>query len=589
MMRCVVAILLLSGALTAQTEKTEATATLSGIVRDSNGAPIAGVMVAAFLGPESRIVNLPKSATAITDEAGSYSIEGLPPKTYSVKTERDTASKRIKLDAGDKATLDFILPADPSISGRVVDQDNNPAVDAFVWLLKPTWEGGVLKQIVTGPKVTAEDGSYSFNTGLDVNRRYYVLVDRPPPEDIVPAAAADLKERSPIEVPTYYPSATRMESAAAVILQPGENRAQVDVKIATAPFFCVEGKVQLSGEPVATDFAIYEAPLAASRLARVRAYSGVDGRYHVCGLSPGLYRISTDKGFAEFAISASDVQRVDLSLDAATLTLQADWDDPSAVPGLPELNPQARATLRKIAVAMGYGDTPGDEDLKKAANRLLHFDPRNASESALVEWREFLEKLQSDPDIVEGSANLMKSFLPLTMPVEVTLVGDRYVGRILKTVPPGEYAIEAYAPDAYAKEMTYNGLKLADRIARIAPGESGTLHLQMSRAAAELTVAVVDTEGKPVADAMAIVVPDSVNNTGALNRVQTRGKTDQNGNFNVKSLAPGKYRVLATSQAVRWDVPEDLEKVLLLMFQAKTIDVDGKVPARVSLEPVPIY
>ena len=75
----------------------------------------------------------------------------------------------------------------------------------------------------------------------------------------------------------------------------------------------------------------------------------------------------------------------------------------------------------------------------------------------------------------------------------------------------------------------------------------------------------------------------------ALNRVRTLGKTDQNGDFNLKSLAPGKYRVLATSQPVRWDVPEDLEKVLLLMFQAKVVEVDGNGSPKVSLVPVPIY
>ena len=219
-MRCVAAILLLAGALMAQTP--EPTATLSGVVKDSNGAPVAGLMVAAFVGPEFQTVSLANGAVvqlgngatnSLTDENGSYSIEGLKPATYSVKTERDQVSKRIKLNSGDKTTLDFIVPANPSISGKVVDQDGNPAVDAFVWLLKSTYDHGVLRQIENGLKVTAEDGSYSFSTGLEVNRRYYVLVDQPPPEDIVPAAAADLMERGPIEVPTYYPSATGMESA----------------------------------------------------------------------------------------------------------------------------------------------------------------------------------------------------------------------------------------------------------------------------------------------------------------------------------------------------------------------------------------
>jgi hypothetical protein len=35
------------------------------------------------------------------------------------------------------------------------------------------------------------------------------------------------------------------------------------------------------------------------------------------------------------------------------------------------------------------------------------------------------------------------------------------------------------------------------------------------------------------------------------------GQTDQNGSHTSRALPPGKYRVLATTQAIRWDVPED--------------------------------
>jgi hypothetical protein len=85
------------------------------------------------------------------------------------------------------------------------------------------------------------------------------------------------------------------------------------------------------------------------------------------------------------------------------------------------------------------------------------------------------------------------------------------------------------------------------------------------------------------------VVPESVTSVPALSLTHTLGQTDQSGNFTVKPLAPGRYRVLATPQTVRWEVPEDLEKVLLAMFQAKAVELDVKAPAQIGLAPITIY
>ena len=92
---------------------------------------------------------------------------------------------------------------------------------------------------------------------------------------------------------------------------------------------------------------------------------------------------------------------------------------------------------------------------------------------------------------------------------------NQFQGPIRDTVPAGHYVLDIrYPPDCYVKEMTYNGLKLADGVLRVGPGESGTVRVLMAKGASELTIGVVDAEGKPVADAMVIVVPDSVTSRG---------------------------------------------------------------------------
>jgi protocatechuate 3,4-dioxygenase beta subunit len=538
-------------------------------------------------------------ATSVTDEAGSYAIAALPPGTYSVSAHCGPDSKRIKLDAGEETALDFVCPANAAISGHVLDPNGDPAVDAFVWLLKAEYQGGVLKQIVIGPKVTAEDGAYAFDDALEANRRYYVLVDVSPPEEVVPAAAADLKEREPIQVPTYYPSATRMDSATPVMLQPGEHREQVDIKIATSAFYCIEGKISASGAPASSGFAIQDPALAGTRLVRLRSGSGEDGKYHACGVPSDSYRLSTEEGFTEFALSSSDLEHVDLSVDPAHLSLHVEWDgEPPTGSEIPKLDAAAEATLHKMAALMGMGDAPSDDFLKGLANRLRHPD---LNDTELVSA---FQRMQGDADFPMEMGNLMGQLRPRDSVVNVTLSGAtnnlaRSLGAMIPSdspfrdgIPPGDYAVGVQAfgsSSAYAKEMTYNGLKLADGILRIPPAATGTLHVAMAAGATTLTATVTDADGKGVPDATVIVVPDAVTSVPLLSRDVIHGKTDQNGTYGFHSLPPGKYRVLATTQSVRWGVPEDLEKVLLVLFQAKDVELDAKAALQITLEPIPIY
>jgi hypothetical protein len=157
---------------------------------------------------------------------------------------------------------------------------------------------------------------------------------------------------------------------------------------------------------------------------------------------------------------------------------------------------------------------------------------------------------------------------------------------------PGDYAldfVELGQVTTYPKEMAYNDTKLSDRTLRIAPGASGTLHLVMASDVSTVAVSIKDALENPVTGATVILIPESVTAAPALARLAVHGNADQNGKYTSPPLAPGKYRALATTQTVRWGVPEDLEKVLLAMYQAKDIDVAPKSAAQITVEPVVIY
>jgi hypothetical protein len=106
---------------------------------------------------------------------------------------------------------------------------------------------------------------------------------------------------------------------------------------------------------------------------------------------------------------------------------------------------------------------------------------------------------------------------------------------------------------------------------------------------ATVSVSVADIEGKPVPNATVMLIPDSLTSLSMLSRISSRGLSDQNGSYTFPPVAPGKYRVLATTQTVRWNAPDDLERVLLALFQAKSIEVAPKASAQVTVEPIVIY
>src|SRR5215475_1101166 len=98
---------------TSTTADTEPDAWLHGVVREeANGALLSGItiQVGGYSGTS-------------TNENGAYSIK-IPRGTYRVTASRGTiepVSRTITVRPGEDADVSFVVPARPTISGRVVD------------------------------------------------------------------------------------------------------------------------------------------------------------------------------------------------------------------------------------------------------------------------------------------------------------------------------------------------------------------------------------------------------------------------------------------------------------------------------------
>ena len=82
-------------------------ASLTGIVTDQSGAAVPGAMVTAT----SEATNVPY--TAVSNEAGNYTITSMPVGTYVIKAElsrfKTSATRPIQLEAKQIARMDFKL------------------------------------------------------------------------------------------------------------------------------------------------------------------------------------------------------------------------------------------------------------------------------------------------------------------------------------------------------------------------------------------------------------------------------------------------------------------------------------------------
>jgi hypothetical protein len=83
-----------------------------------------------------------------------------------------------------------------------------------------------------------------------------------------------------------------------------------------------------------------------------------------------------------------------------------------------------------------------------------------------------------------------------------------------------------------------------------------------------------------------VLVPEVFTPSQLSMRAQQR-HTDSRGVLESATLAPSTYRVLALSRSFR-QVPEDLDKLLLALDHAQTVQVFARSNVRANLQIVPL-
>ncbi len=145
---------------------------LAGIVRDEEGNPVPGAMVAAARTRPRPIFQ----AETVADENGAFEMRGLPQGGYGISVVAEGyASARMSHVQSNRLDLEFVMRRKAGVTGRVTRPDGSPIQEYTLELFRVnqgTAQYGVTNRIV---HVQHDDGIYLFP---DIDRGSYVVLVR---------------------------------------------------------------------------------------------------------------------------------------------------------------------------------------------------------------------------------------------------------------------------------------------------------------------------------------------------------------------------------------------------------------------------
>jgi hypothetical protein len=110
-------------------------------------------------------------------------------------------------------------------------------------------------------------------------------------------------------------------------------------------------------------------------------------------------------------------------------------------------------------------------------------------------------------------------------------------------VLPGDYRIiSTPSQDFYVKELRYNRLDaLTNPVSICCNSDSATIEVVIGRNVGQIDGVIVDDRMQPVPGVQAVLIPDARQRT----ELYKTATTDQSGNFVIRGITPGDYKLLA--------------------------------------------
>ena len=153
----------------------------------------------------------------------------------------------------------------------------------------------------------------------------------------------------------------------------------------------------------------------------------------------------------------------------------------------------------------------------------------------------------------------------------------------LRDVPEGEFrlTVEGMSKDCYVKEARFGEALLPDMSFRVAKGSAGPLEITVSSLGARVEGTVTNEESLPVAGVWVVAVPEEPKRK--QHYLFKSITTDQYGHFDLRGLAPGKYKLFSWD-GVEQGEWEDTDFLKDSEEKGVTIDLKGSDTKAIELK-----
>ena len=492
------------------------TARITGrIIAAETGSPIRH----AQINVSSRDAQFNRNVT--TDSEGRYEFASLPAGRYRLYVNKAgyvpleygqarpfEAGKPLDIADGQSLDkIDFSLPRGSAITGRITDEFGDPVTDVVVQALRYQFVNGERQLVIAGrPSQTDDLGAYRV-FGL-MPGDYVLRASMRPNMPMGPGAA----DKESIGYPgTYYPGVTDISQAQTLTAVLGQELSSIAFALVPARLSRISGTVMGSdGRPLSGAMVMIRAHggvgMAAVRMAMMGNAGNnqvkPDGSFQLTNVPPGDYVL--------------DVQQ-----------------RPQNIRNLQDIN-LAQLEFASMPVTVSGGDID---------NLTIVTTPGVSVSGRVVYQGQGAPKPGLQVTAVPPSGGPS----PIGMLINAKALGG---GRV---APDGTFELRGIAgpqmirvqavPTGWAlKSVTLNGADITDAVYDFKSGNNVTgLVVTMTDRLTELTGAVRDGRGQPLADYVLVVFSEDTKLWGPQSRHVQTTRPNQNGTFSIKGLPPGRY------------------------------------------------
>jgi protocatechuate 3,4-dioxygenase beta subunit len=520
-------------------EKVEKCIIEGKVTSAADGQPLKKATVTLMPQQQSGAMSRPVSTTSDAD--GKFIFKELDPVRYTLNAARNGYARQnygartptspgttLAMDPGQHLKdINVRLTPGAAISGRIVDEDNDPVAGVQVRTARWGFFQGK-RQLVTGGFASTDDRGQYRIYGLARGRYFVSATYQNPNAMMITGGDASPKDSEEAYAPTYYPGTFDASQASGVEVKPGDDIAGVVFRLARVRAVRVSGMVRgADGQPAKTVM-LYMLPRASGMMPGAPSMRTTDekGNFTYTGVMPGAYSIvvrgmlqdQQQFGRAEIDVGANALDNVVIQAsNGVDIEASVHLDGP--------------VDLTKTTVRLFL-----------STDELISFTPPSAAQIK-----------------EEGSVTLTKVY-------------------------DGNYTVRAgpLPDDAYLSKAIFDEKDVLNEGLKVRGG--GRLDVTISAAGAHVEGTVSDKDNKPFAGAQVVLVPEE--SKRSHQDLFRTASSDQYGHFVLRGIPPGTYKLFAW-EAIDFGAYQDPEFLKAYEDQGKTIQLGSGEHSSPELKVIP--